>query len=160
MGRPKFTEKERERNFWRRVDKGRGLLDCWEWRGSLRTDGYGQMSDRDRKSKSVHRFAWAITYGEIPEGKHVLHKCDNRICVNPVHLYLGTHADNMLDRSRRHRQARGETNGRAKISESNVVEIKTLLSEGWLQKKIAHKFGVDIRTISAINCNATWRHVS
>jgi len=160
MGRPKYTEKERKQNFWRRVDRGYDLLGCWEWCGSLRTDGYGQMSDRNRRSKAAHRFAWFATYGEIPEGMHVLHKCDNRICVNPAHLYLGTHADNMRDRSRRSRQARGETNGRAKLSEANVIEIRMLLLEGWLQKKIAPKFGVDLRTISAIKRGLIWSHIS
>ena len=73
--------------------------DCWEWRGSLTKQGYGQVTRRDMKPKGwmAHRLAWVLAYGPIPKGLWVLHKCDNRPCINPLHLFLGTQSDNVRD---------------------------------------------------------------
>jgi hypothetical protein len=88
--------------FWEKVSKDSDrhfALDgkkCWEWRGAL-TKGYGQFGVGGGKLQYAHRFSWMLHNGEIPEGKCVLHKCDNPGCVNPDHLFLGSHADNMKD---------------------------------------------------------------
>ena len=94
---------------------------CWEWTGSKR-NGYGRLivgsrTDGTRKSVSAHRLSYELTYGEIPEGMEVCHRCDNRCCVNPDHLFIGTHQDNMSDRERkgRNKPPKGENNGRAKL---------------------------------------------
>ena len=70
---------------------------CWLWLGTCRGDGYGLTKTEDRKTIGSHRMAYLLTYGEIPDGLLVLHKCDNPPCVNPEHLFLGTHQDNRDD---------------------------------------------------------------
>ena len=84
---------------------------------------------------AAHRIAWMITYGPIPKGKCVLHKCDNSICVNPNHLHLGTAKDNMREKVRRGRQYK-------KISDKAVRQIRTLANQGRSRKEIAGKFGI------------------
>jgi hypothetical protein len=82
----------KEGYHYRKVDSG-----CWEWLRAVRTDGYGTVKDRRDITVGAHRVSWQEHKGEIPEGLHVLHKCDNKLCVNPDHLFLGTHKDNMKD---------------------------------------------------------------
>lgn len=85
--------------FWSRVER---TSSCWNWAGSLSACGYGQFRFGD-KQRRVHRLAWTLKRGPIPVGLWVLHHCDNRRCVNPAHLYLGTAQDNADDRVRRGR---------------------------------------------------------
>jgi len=87
-----------EERFWKKVDVG-NLDDCWLWTASVGTDGYGRISvgGRGGKLMSAHRIAYELEHGRVPKGKWVLHKCDNKLCVNPKHLYSGTHTDNMND---------------------------------------------------------------
>lgn len=86
--------------FWQKVDKNT-TSGCWEWRSSIRGNGYGafftHLHPEGRKCHGAHRYSWGLFNGAIPEGLLVLHKCDNRICVNPDHLFLGSHVDNMQD---------------------------------------------------------------
>lgn len=97
-----------EDRFWSKVAIGDG---CWEWRAAKNDSGYGQFK-LDGKSQQASRVAWLLTHGAIPpETPHVLHNCpdgDNRACVRPTHLWLGTNADNVADRQRKGRQAKGE----------------------------------------------------
>ena len=112
--------------------------ECVEWTGGKHTDGYGGWTapaDENGKAKKwrAHRLAWTILVGPIPEGKQVNHHCDNRICVNTDHLYLGTQAQNMADKVRRNRQDKGESHGRAKL---------TLLLSGEMTDSTRHNLAV------------------
>jgi len=145
-----------EERFWAKVDKSG---DCWEWIAGKSIDGYGKIFV-EGESALAHRVSWNLHNGAIPKGLYVCHKCDNPGCINPDHLFLGTHADNMADmmsKGRCHKQ-RGETHGKAKLTQGNVDEIKKLLSFGNLRHHvIGSMYGVGDNAISKINLGATWR---
>ena len=146
--------------FWSKVDR-RGPDECWPWEATRNQDGYGRFWLGELKS--AHRVAWEIANGPIPKGRCVLHRCDNPQCVNPAHLWLGTHADNMADRDAKGRQwdRRGENHPHSKLTELDVICIRHWLKDGrWTQQKIADAFGIGRMTISNINTGRVWSHVS
>lgn len=132
---------------------------CWIWKLKIDSWGYGQFGDVDRRIRSAHRGAWEAAEGSIPEGKCICHRCDNPACVNPAHLFLGTHADNTRDKVLKGRQSKGSSNGQPKMVERDVSIIKTLLTLGVQQRRLAKLHGVSENTISLIKLGRAWRHV-
>lgn len=108
-----------EERFWAKVRKGPG---CWEWRASKTRGGYGQFAINGTPRR-VHRVAWFLTTGTWPT-RHLLHRCDNRLCVRLSHMFEGTAADNSADAVVKGRTARGSRNGCVKLSEEQVRQIR------------------------------------
>lgn len=134
---------------------------CWNWR-SISNGDYGYGSFRmSEKTEGAHRVSWKIYKGEIPEGLFVLHRCDNRRCVNPDHLFIGTNNDNMQDMKSkgRSRSLRGEESGNSKLTNEQTKEIRKLLKTGLFQREIAKMFGVSHQLISAIKVGDCRAHV-
>ena len=145
-------------NFWPRVDQG---PDCWLWTGYKTAQGYGQIGIK-RVLRYAHRVSWELAYGQIPDGLCVLHRCDNPPCVRPDHLFLGTRADNTADMlaKDRHRTVplRGDQNGNAKLTASQVALIRALYAVGGIsQRQLARQFGVVQGTIVHVLAGRTWR---
>ena len=131
---------------------------CWVWTASLHRVGYGQIR-HDERILRAHRVSYELHIGPIPAGMHVLHKCDNRSCVNPDHLFLGTNDDNVADMVTKGRQSKGEKNGKARLTEDNVREIRRRLAAGEKNKDLSVEFGVSTASISKIAKRKTWGHV-
>lgn len=141
--------------FWPMFEE-RGEADCWPWKRAIDREGYGRFTF-EKKRKFAHRIAYLLAYGEIPRGLKVLHRCDNPICVNPAHLFLGSHQDNMSDRNGKGRTAKGERNGRAKLTESQVGEIRDWRKVGASYRSIASRFGINDKTVRQICSGKLWR---
>lgn len=135
---------------------------CWLWCGSADTAGYGRI-DTVRGSKSryvgVHRLSWEASYGPIPEGLHVLHRCDQPACMNPAHLFLGTPSDNMRDMVAKGRMPRGEKAARSKITAAKAREIRAALDLGKRPAAVARECGVSPSTVGGIAAGRTWGHL-
>ena len=142
---------------------------CWEWTLKLRPNGYARTTYK-QQSFYAHRLSYQA-FNELDiRGVEldVCHECDNRKCVNPEHLFLGSRQENMQDAQRKGRVASGvkhgekicgEKSGAAKLTEKQVVEILKRRSSGEKIKSLAGAFGVDKTTISMIARRKTWRHV-
>jgi hypothetical protein len=159
LNRVGLSNKVRAR-FWAKVDRGATDV-CWAWGACLDHKGYGMFRLRNRMPHA-HRIAWMLTRGAIPDGLQVLHKCDNRVCCNPAHLFLGTNAQNVADRVAKGRsnRPRGTRNPKAKLDELGVREIRRRLLAGDARSAIARAHGVSKRTVWSIHKGETWRHVA
>lgn len=123
---------------------------CHEWQSTIKRDGYGGFWLN--KPTLAHIAAWKIFRGEIPEGMCVLHRCDNRKCVNLAHLYLGTQKDNVHDMHERKRAV-----GNRKLKQSDVQDIRQMLkTSNWSQAEIGRLYGVKQAAISKIKLQNTW----
>ena len=143
---------------------------CWVWQMKSRTGsnrGYGRITV-NKKIIPAHRYSWSLfNNSEVPSGKLVMHKCDNPICVNPYHLEIGTHQDNMNDMKMKNRQAKGETfknrkpaigskTYNSKFGELEAIEI---FKDSRSQRNIARDYGVSQTVVSNIKLKKTWRHI-
>ena len=153
----KRTAKER---FDINTDKGSKKSDCWVWNGLKNKGGYGRMRI-DNKDWTSHRYSWSIHFGEIPHGLLVCHKCDNRACVNPNHLFLGTHSDNAIDMvsKGRNRDDKGSKHPMAKLNEKQVIDIRSKIDSGIMQKDLAEFYCISRGVISQIHRRVKWVHI-
>ena len=145
------------------IIKGKVLIqgenECWLWEGSRFTSGYGRVKVRGETFRP-HRVAYEHFVGPIPRGQQVCHTCDVRLCCNPRHLFAGTHDDNMADMVRKKRSARGSVNAKAKLSATQVAEIRKRYARGGVrQAELAAEFGVHQTQISFIVRGANWLDV-
>lgn len=157
------TPETRANAFWGRVDKSGGPEACWLWRGAVTSKwGYGCTQVGGRRVLGAHKVAWTLTNGD-PGPLCVLHRCDNRICVNPAHLFLGTKKDNAADAVAKDRHARGERNAQNKLTADDVLEIRRTYrreSHGRSNaKELAAKYGVTHGTINCAVAGKTWKHL-
>ena len=143
-----------EKRLLRKVDK---TGDCWVWTGGTFSDGYGNIGD-SRGAQKAHRVAYELYVGPIPEGLVVMHSCDNRRCVNPVHLSVGTHTENIKDRDTKGRgsKPKGVSNPMSKLSEAEVRLIRIMPISNNLAADV---FAVDVATIRRIRNNKIWTHL-
>lgn len=145
--------------FWDRANQEGGPDACWPWRPTRRTGGgYGSVEVNGRPM-GAHRRAYELSFGPIPDGLWVLHKCDNPPCVNPAHLFLGTNADNVADRTAKGRtvSVRGPRPGSGrKLSRTVVDDIRELLRQGETCGGIARQYGMSRQAISSIKNGHAW----
>lgn len=137
---------------------------CWLWLGAVRANGYGVVGiqvNGNWRTKSAHRASWEISYGGIPSGMSILHRCDVRCCVNPEHLFLGTQLDNMRDMHSKGRYTRspykcGEEHSTSKLTEAQALYV---LSSPKRTVDLAKEIGVTQPCISSLRNGYTWKHL-
>lgn len=128
---------------------------CIVWLGHLNNMGYGRLSVNG-SMQYAHRASYELAHGKIQSGMNVLHRCDEPTCVNPDHLFLGSHADNVADKVRKGRQLKGSKVGGSKLTEALARKIK--------RSKIgvnetARRMGLSPMTVSLIRNGKTWKHI-
>jgi hypothetical protein len=158
--------------FWAKVDRGPHPGGCWLWTAD-KTAGYGRFWFNGRLARA-NRVAWELTHGPIPDGQWVLHRCDTPACVNPDHLFLGTHNDNVADMVAKGRhprgdkngshlhpegRARGEAHGWSKLTAQAVQEIRARIRGGASQRAVGAAFGICHQHVSKIVSGELWAHV-
>lgn len=174
--------------FWPKADRSG---DCWLWIAGIGTDGYGKFWI-DGKTRHAHAVAYELTYGPLPPGYMACHNCpdgDNPLCVNPAHLFAGTHLDNSRDMVKKGRAAtgdrhpshlypervargerhgsqthpealrRGSRHGMAKLTEAVVLDIRARAAAGERQSALAREYGVTPTTVSFVVKRKVWAHV-
>lgn len=159
----KYTP-EQIKTFWAKVSGTDNDEQCWEWNAALSGSGYGKLTINQRPV-TAHRFAWELVNGKIPDGLFACHKCDNRKCVNPNHLFLGTQKDNMRDMTNKGRRAvgakvssPGERNPNRKLNLIQVEEIRHKYAQGGTTyKKLAREYHVCKSMIGYIISGTNWK---
>lgn len=153
------TRRPLAERFWEKVDQSGGPDACWLWTGSTTGGGYGYISPGGRaEGVPAHRVSWELHNDLIPDGLWVLHRCDNRPCVNPAHLFLGTVGDNNRDmfakgrawqQQHPERMPRGEDHHSAILSDAQVAEIRHRYANGETnQSALAREYGVSHGTVN------------
>lgn len=131
------------------------LTECWNWIGAMASSGYGKIGagGHSGRTLSAHRVAWEIEHGQpVPNGLQVLHRCDNKKCVNPKHLFVGTQKDNLIDCLLKGRSS-------AKLDPDKVIQIRTLNSKGVSNLTLTQLFGVHNSTIQRVVTGERWGFV-
>lgn len=142
--------------FSRFMEKVNKTESCWIWMGSKHPRGYGCFCGGN--TATAHRYSYEHFVGPIPDGLCVCHKCDNPSCVNPDHLFVGTHTDNMLDKMAKGRGNHlvGSKHPKSKLSEADVLAIRADVRK---QIEIAAAFGIKQAQVSEIKRRVAWSHV-
>lgn len=133
---------------------------CWEWQGRKESDGYVKFRFNGKKYLA-HRLSYEIYVGEIPDGMCVCHHCDNRCCVNPSHLFLGTVLDNARDRDMKGRGAdrHGENHHLSKFTEQQVIDIRRRYNSGECMSVLAKEYNVTYGAVYAVVRRINWGHI-
>ncbi len=156
-----------EERFWSKVNKDGSipshcpeLGNCWIWEKASHVWGYGEISVQSSRPEGAHRVIWVLVHGPIPEGMHVLHRCDNPPCVRPDHLFLGTHKENMRDMTSKGRHGvfdrTGERNGNAKLTEFQVTEMRERAAAGERAAALAIAYNISDSVVSGIINGKLW----
>lgn len=151
------------RRFWTKVEK-RSDGECWNWTGTGHPSGYGRIKI-GRTNILAHRLSFLLNFSVDPGEMCVCHHCDNRLCINPNHLFLGTRTDNNIDMMAKGRgdwslSCKGSQHGQSRFTEEQIIEIRRLWSRGGLtQKNIALRFQTRQSVISRIVNGVSWSHV-
>ena len=150
----KKTLKERFDEKWVEDENG-----CWLWTSTIHRDGYGKFWYLTGQ-EPAHRMSYEIYIGIIPEGLNVLHKCDNRRCVNPEHLFLGSCDDNSKDMCAKMRQNHGDDVHTAVLTEEDVIEVRARHARGNITfKDLAGQYGVCSSTMARAIQRVSWKHL-
>ena len=133
---------------------------CWKWKGCITPGGYSAINVY-RKKEQAHRVSWMIYKGEIPDGMFVCHRCSNRECTNPEHLFIGTHQDNMKDMLNKGRKfiKSGSKYNFAKLNEKKIIKIMKMIHSRYSDRQISEQFNVTRPTITNIRNRKAWKHV-
>lgn len=157
--RPTRSLNEYLKDFYDQIDQ-KAFNECWEWRGVTNGFKYGRFIFYGKNFGS-HRIAYMFQKGMLPNGLFVCHKCDNPICCNPDHLFIGTNSENIADCVSKGRQVRGEKAPRAVLSNSDVLEIRKEYKKGKTSyKNLGKKYGVRNAAIYKIINRRTWKHLN
>ncbi len=136
--------------FWSKVEII-DFFDCWKWTACTNYLGYGRIAV-NRKNRYAARIGWELVYGEIPPGQCVCHKCDNPICVNPNHLFLGTLHENSIDMVRKGRAGR-------KLNKEQILSIRSLRQSGSSCKQLSRQFHIELSHIYRIINKERWKYI-
>lgn len=132
---------------------------CWIWKGVVPWHGYG-VHCFNGISARAHRMSWLLFNGIIPEGLLVCHRCDVTTCVNPDHLFVGTHVDNLRDRDKKRRLAFGTRHGLSKLTEAQVKSLRNKNLTREEVKQLAIEYKITLSAAESARSRKTWKHVS
>lgn len=151
MGKPNSYRKL----FTKTIETDRG---CWEWQGGFSKSGYGKVSYMD-KSWRAHRLMFFFCYGFAPD--MVLHHCDNRACINPVHLYEGNHKQNMNDMKVRNRafKPKGTKHSQNRFSNQDIINMRNLYEDGFGLDMLSVKYQTHREYVRQIVQRKRWKHI-